>query len=134
MRTGLNPLETYQGRISVINFQTDVKVFQVQGLATIKFGEGPDVTYYLDCITSRNDGSGIEWLGIDSDSTIQVAKAPSGNGKRLDLSGIRESEVGRYECFDTATGDRAYVNITKGNRVTLVMVASVDDVFLKIQP
>ena len=115
MRTGLNPLQTYQGRISVINSQVDVEVFSVQGLATIRFGEEADITYYLDCNTSRNDGSGIEWLGIASGSSIQVTDAPNGNGKRLDLAGVSESELGRYECLDMATGDRAFVNITKGD-------------------
>ena len=112
--TDLSPLRVYQGRISITsNSQVEVEIYEVQGLATVELNS--DITHYLDCNTSRNDGSGITWLGIDGDSNFEVVETPNGNGKRLSLSGLRESDLGRYECVDMLTGeDRAYINITIG--------------------
>ena len=116
--TGLSPLRVYQGRIFSL-VQADVHVFPVEGLATVELvANGP--TYYLDCITSRNDSSGISWRRIDGSNRISVSDAFAGGtagcGKRLRLVLITESDLGLYECFDnqSGAGDRAIVNITTG--------------------
>ena len=106
--TGSSPLKVYQGRI----VSSDVEVFQVRGLATVEFDNS--VTYYLDCNTLRNNGSGIMWTRVGGNNPFQVSDVGTGNGRRLSLSGVRDSDLGSYLCYDTLSEDRATINITTG--------------------
>ena len=104
----------YLGRI--FGSPVEVEVFPVQGLATVELvANGP--TYYLDCNTSRNDGSGIMWQKVDGQNRFLVSDVASSASKRLSLARLAESDLGLYECFDSQSGagDRAIVNITTGN-------------------
>ena len=103
----------YQGRI--FGSPVQVEVFPVEGLATVELVTNRP-TYYLDCNTSRNDGSGISWRKINGSNRFSVSDIFSTASKRLSLSRITESDLGLYECFDTQSdaGDRAIVNITTG--------------------
>ena len=93
----------------------EVKMFPVQGLATVELVAGGP-TYYLDCNTSRNDGSGILWRRIDGHNRFIVSDIDSTASKRLNLVRLNESDLGLYECLDnqSSAGDRAIVNITTG--------------------
>ena len=103
----------YQGRI--FGSPTQVEVFPVEGLVTIELVTN-EPTYYLDCNTSRNDGSGILWRRIDGRNPFSVSDIVHTASKRLRLARITESDLGLYECFDnqSGAGDRAIVNITTG--------------------
>lgn len=116
----------YQGRI--FGSPVEVEVYRVRGLATVELvTNGP--TYYLDCNTSRNDGSGIMWRRIDGrHNRFSVTDIASSASKRLDLARLTESDLGVYECFDSqsSAGDRAIVNITTGKYFKfLINLASV---------
>ena len=103
----------YQGRISAPPQSTvTVAVFPVQALATVEFIT--TVTYYLDCNTSRNDGSGIMWTRVGGENPFQVTAIANDNGQRLNVVHLSESSLGLYECFDTISEDRASINITTG--------------------
>ena len=104
----------YLGRI--FGLPVDVEVFPVQGLATVELATN-EPTYYLDCNTSRNDGSGIMWQKVDGQNRFSVSDVASSASKRLSLARLTESDLGLYECFDSQSGagDRAIVNITTGN-------------------
>ena len=93
----------------------EVEVFPVQELATVELVTGGP-TYYLDCNTSRNDGSGISWRKIDGHNRFEVNDISASASKRLSLARLNENDLGLYECFDnqSAAGDRAVVNITTG--------------------
>ena len=103
----------YQGRI--FGSPVQVEVFPIEGLATVELFTN-EQTYYLDCNTSRNDGSGILWRRIDGSNRFSVSDTFGTASKRLSLSRITESDLGLYECFDNQSdvGDRAIVNITTG--------------------
>lgn len=118
---GSSPLKLYQGRIIAAADSVMVEVFQVQQLATVEFILS--VTYYLDCNTSRNDGSGIMWRRVGDDNPFQVTAIASGNGQRLSFADLNNSSLGRYECFDTLSGDSATVNITRGELFHFVSTA-----------
>ena len=97
----------------------EVAVFPVQGLATVELvTNGP--TYYLDCNTSRNDGSGIVWRRIGDHNRFSISDIVSSASKRLNLLRLGESDLGLYECLDnrSSAGDRAIVNITTGKYFT----------------
>ena len=97
----------------------EVAVFPVQGLATVELvANGP--TYYLDCNTSRNDGSEILWRRIGGHNRFLISNIASSASKRLNLARLSESDLGLYECFDnqSSAGDRAIVNITTGKYFT----------------
>ena len=111
--TGSSPLRVYQGRIFTrANGTVDVKVFPVSGLATVELISS--VTYYLDCNTLRNDGSGISWMRVGGDNPFTVSNIGMGNGQRLRLSGLSETHLGGYVCFDAQSEDRATINLTTG--------------------
>lgn len=117
--TGQSPLRVYQGRI--FGSPVEVEVFPVQGLATVELvANGP--TYYLDCNTSRNDGSGIMWRRIGAQNRFSVSDVASSASKRLSLARLAESDLGLYECFDSQSGagDRAIVNITTGKYFSMI--------------
>lgn len=96
--------------------RVEVEVFPVQGLATVELVAGGP-TYYLDCNTSRNDGSGISWRRINGHNRFQISDIASTASKRLNLVRLNESDLGLYECFDnqSSAGDSAIVNITTGS-------------------
>ena len=96
-----------------------MEVFPVQGLATVEFvPSGP--AYYLDCNTSRNDGSGISWRRVGGNNPFLISNMSSTASKRLNLERISEVDLGVYECFDSQSSDRAIVNITTGTCVIKV--------------
>ena len=111
----------YQGRISVINTQFNVDIYEVIGLASIELEAGSSnarPTYFFDCSTTLNNGSGIMWLYNGDAPRFGVAAIPtSTNGKRLSASGITESDLGLYNCVDTYTNTNVSINITQGERL-----------------
>ena len=110
----------YQGRISLVNNGVSVDIYEVIGLASIELEADLSIqpTYFFDCNTTLNNGSGITWLYNGDAPRFRVAAIPtSTNGKRLSASGITESDLGLYNCLDTYTNTNVSINITQGERL-----------------
>ena len=103
-----------QGRI-VTSGQADVRVFPVVGIATVELG-GNDAsrpTYFFECITTRNNGSGITWTRLSAQNPFEVVDIPSGSaGKRLEAGRIDYPDLDIYTCSDQYSNDVASINIT----------------------
>lgn len=103
-----------QGRIipgTPINLMT----FQVVGIATVELGGNPAgrPTYFFDCITTRNNGSGIMWERMSTPHQFDVGPIPDGSaGKRLNAGGIDYPDLDIYTCSDQYSDDVISVNIT----------------------
>ena len=105
-----------QGRI-VTSGQADIRVFPVVGIATVEFGGHPasQPVYFFECITTRNNGSGITWTRLSAQNPFEVVDIPSGSaGKRLHVGAIDFPDLDVYTCSDKLSDDFASINITAG--------------------
>ena len=87
----------------------------VTGIATVELGglSFSRPTYYFDCITNLNNGSGIRWDRTSAVNWFRVIDTPDGSpGKRLDTADINYPDLGTYVCSDRYSNDVASVNIT----------------------
>ena len=107
----------YQSRISLaLDGQIVVQTYEVIELASVELNlqPGPPPTYFFDCNTTANNGSGITWLG-PLPPLFRVESIPtSSNGKRLSVAGITSDDLGVYTCLDSYTNTTTSVNITMG--------------------
>jgi hypothetical protein len=72
-------------------------------------------TYFFDCITTRNNGSGIMWERLSAPNELNVGDIPEGlgvAGKRLNAGGIDYPDLDIYICSDQFSDDVISVNIT----------------------
>ena len=91
-----------------------VKNFEVVGLASIELDSQTPPTYFFDCNTTLNNGTGITWIE-PLPSAFRVVDIPtSSNGKRLSIAGITSNDLGVYTCLDNYSNTTASVNITMG--------------------
>lgn len=101
-----------QGRVHPIEL---LDVFEVVGLATVELDGDPAdrPTYYFDCITNLNNGSGIRWTRMGAQNTFEIDDIPNGTpGKRLNAEGIVSADLDVYVCSDLYSDDVAVVTIT----------------------
>ena len=107
----------------MINGQVSIDSFEVIGLASIELEAGPSgnrPTYFFDCNTTLNNGTGITWPYNGDAPRFRVEPIPtSSNGKRLSTSGITVSDLGVYTCLDTYTNTNVSINITQGEILCL---------------
>lgn len=104
-------LSIEQGRLSSLGLE----LFPIVGIATVELdGEpGSRPTYYFDCTTNRNNGSGITWRRQNGQIMFEVEDIPSGQpGKRLKTEDIVSGDLDVYSCSDMYSNDIASVNIT----------------------
>ena len=108
-------LSIRQGRI-VPGTPVNVANFSVVGIATVELGGNPASrpTYFFDCITTRNNGSGIMWERMSTEHRFQVGDIPGDQlaGKRLNAGGIDYPDLDIYICSDRYSDDVISVNIT----------------------
>ena len=83
--------------------QASIEIFPVVGVATVEIGGHPNL---FDCITDLNDSSGLRW----TKRRFNIGPIP--DGSRLDLAGIRHSDLGVYTCWDQNSNDNVSINIT----------------------
>ena len=104
----------YQSRISLVDGQIVVQTYEVVGLASVELNLQPPPTYFFDCNTTANNGTGITWPG-PLPPLFRVESIPtSTNGKRLSVAGITSEDLGVYTCLDSYTNTTTSVNITMG--------------------
>jgi hypothetical protein len=87
----------------------------VNGIATVELGglSSSQPTYFFDCITTRNNGSGIRWDRTSALNRFRVIDIPDGSpGKTLDAVDINYPDLDIYVCSDRFSNDVASVNIT----------------------
>ena len=104
-----------QGRITT-SPQASVELIPVVGIATVELGGSlaSRPTYFFECITTRNNGSGIVWDRLSTTNRFSVRDIPrnGSSGKRLDAGGIDYPDLDIYICSDQYSDDVASVNIT----------------------
>lgn len=102
----------------MINDQVSIKMFEVLGLASVELeadSSGTRPTYFFDCNTTLNNGTGITWPYNGENPRFRIEPIPSStNGKRFSTSDIRVSDLGVYTCLDTYTNTNVSINITRG--------------------
>jgi len=86
-------------------------VWRVAGVATVELGGANPPTYYFDCNSTVNDGSGITWSRLGG-AQIRFSIDNIANGKRLDASSFRYEDLGEYSCRDQRTNNELILNIT----------------------
>ena len=104
-----------QGRITNESGEVRVEMIPIVGIATIELGGSPSSrpTYYFECITNLNNGSGIRWTRMGTQHRFHVENIPNHSpGKRLNVRGIGYADLGVYICSDSASNDVISVNIT----------------------
>ena len=95
--------------------QVGVDVIPVIGIATVELGgsAASRPTYYFECITNKNNGSGIRWTRMSAQLRFDVEDIPDGSpGKRLNVGGIDYPDLDIYTCSDEHSDDVTSVNIT----------------------
>ena len=100
-----------QGRRSPGSISTALIV----GVATVELGGLPTSrpTYYFDCISNSNNGSGIRWTRVSAQHRFQVVDIPDGSpGKRMDATGIDYVDLDVYTCSDQYSNQVTSVNIS----------------------
>lgn len=105
------PLTLLQGRI----LGSDIDILSVVGIATVEIsgGDHERPTYYLDCISNQNNGTGLRWTRQSVQHRFEVEMILSGTpGIRMLLGGINSGDLDIYTCSDLYSGDIASVNIT----------------------
>ena len=94
-----------QGRL-ISTPRTIVETFPVVGIATVELGGDQQITYYFDCITDLNNGSGVRWArrnGLNRFSSVPIPNELP--GQRLSAAGIRHSDLDVYTCWDRYSDD-----------------------------
>ncbi len=107
-------LSLSQGRIT-FSTPVDVEIVPVVGIATVELGGDPasQPTYFFDCVTTRNNGSGIRWERLSASNSFDVGDIPDGSaGKRLNARRIDYPDLDIYICSDRFSDDNISVNIT----------------------
>ena len=84
---------------------------RVEGVATVELGGANPPTYYFDCNSTVNDGSGITWSRLGG-AQIRFSVSEVGNGKRMDARDFRYEDLGEYSCRDQRTNNELILNIT----------------------
>ena len=100
-------------------------MYTVIGIATVELGglSTSQPTYYFDCITNLNNGSGIRWDRTSALNRFQVIDIPDGSpGKRLDTADVNYPDLGTYICSDRYSNDVASVNVTASELIQLVYI------------
>ena len=93
----------------------DIETYEVVGLASVELESEMRPTYFFDCNTTENNGTGITWTRQSGELHFRVEAIPSRtNGKRLTASGIAANDLGTYICLDTYSNTRVSINITQG--------------------
>ena len=103
-----------QGRI-VSSPVFNLEIFDIVGVATVELGGDPASrpTYFFDCKTNLNNGSGITWTRMSTDNTFEIESIPDGSaGKRLDAADINYEHLDVYTCSDRYSGESVSLNIT----------------------
>ena len=103
-----------QGRI-VSTPTFDLERFNIVGIATVELGgnAASRPTYYFDCVTNLNNGSGITWTRMSTQNTFEIEPIPAGSpGKRLDATDIDYMHLDVYTCLDQYSGESVSMNIT----------------------
>ena len=103
-----------QGRI-VSSPVFNLEIFDIVGVATVELGgdAASRPTYFFDCKTNLNNGSGIRWTRMSTDNTFEIESIPDGSaGKRLDAADIDYQHLDVYTCSDQYNGESASLNIT----------------------
>ena len=107
-------LTIWQGRI-VNSPQVSVQVTQIVGIATVELGGNPASrpTYYFDCISDQNNGSGLSWTRLSAQHDFVFEAIPDGRpGIRLGVGNIDYPDLDIYTCSDRYSSDTVSVNIT----------------------
>ena len=91
-----------------------MQIVRVVGIATVELNAG--ITYYFDCITDRNNGSGLVWVRQNSHHRFEVESIPNGSpGKRLWMVNVEFRDLDVYICSDGYyIEDVMFINITGG--------------------
>ena len=93
-----------------------VELIDVVGIATVELGGDPASrpTYFFECTTNLNNGSGIRWTRLNTAHRFSVEDIPNGesSGKRLNVGGIDYPDLDIYTCSDLYSNDVASINIT----------------------
>ena len=87
------------------------------GLATVELEGSLDnrPSYYFDCVTDLNNGSGLVWTRQSAENRFEVVAIPGNmTGKRLDATrpSIESQDLDVYTCKDTLSDEAISVNIT----------------------
>ena len=118
------PLTLIQGRILG---SSELDILPVVGIATVEIIGLPHErpTYYFDCISNQNNGSGLRWTRLNGPQRFRVDTIHSGlPGIRMSSGGIGSSDLGVYRCTDDYSNDAASLNITDSKRDSFVKVVS----------
>lgn len=101
-----------QGRVT--SGIPSVQIVRVVGIATVELNEG--IAYYFDCITDRNNGTGLVWARQSSHHRFEVNLIPNGSpGKRLWMVDVEYHDLDVYICSDGYyIDDVVFINITGG--------------------
>ena len=106
-------LNITQGRITQSPFKLTRQT--VVGLATIELSgdSASHPTYFFDCVTDRNNGSGLRWTRSSFPHSFEVDATPDGvSGIRMDVDRIDYPDLDIYICSDQFSDDVARLNIT----------------------
>ena len=93
----------------------NVKLISVVGIATVELGGTPASrpTYFFECITNLNNGSGIRWTRMSAHQRFQVVDTPGNStGKRMKAENIDYPDLDIYTCSDQYSNDVVSINIT----------------------
>jgi len=104
-------LQIYQGRVVTTSIPLGVEVWRVAGVATVELGGLNPPTYFFDCNSTINNGSGITWSRLGG-AQIRFSVREVGNGKRLDAGVFQYEDLGEYLCLDQRTNNQLILNIT----------------------
>ena len=107
-------LNITQGRITFIS-DFNLETYPVVGIATVELGGDTSSrpTYFFDCVTDRNNGSGLRWTRATTNHRFAVAAIPDGtHGVRMDVGGFDYEDLDIYTCSDQNSADVVTLNIT----------------------
>ena len=90
-----------------------IKLQKVICLATIEFDSASQPSYFFDCVTDRNNGSGLRWTRLSSPHSFTVNAIPDNvPGIRMDVGGIDYPDLDVYICSDRYSDDVVKLNVT----------------------
>ena len=110
MHTSTATLSITQGR-NILTPVHNVQNYPVVGIATVELDQTTPITYFFDCITNLNNGSGLRWTRQSTPHRFPTS-APQSSKLRLDATGISQSDLDIYICSDLYSADVAAINIT----------------------